>query len=108
MNAHAVTGRGPQRRSGGWVRLSPHPHGMDDAGFERLFTRQAPVVFAFHGYPRAVHELVHARANVERFHVRGFIEEGTTTTPFDMVVKNGMSRYHLCQDALQYAPRLGG
>jgi len=85
-----------------------HPHGMDDAAFEGLFTRQAPVVFAFHGYQRAVHELVHARANVERFHVRGFNEEGTTTTPFDMVVKNGMSRYHLCLDALKYAPNLGG
>ena len=57
---------------------------------ERLCTRPAPVVFAFHGYQRAVHELVHARANVERFHVRRFNEEGTTMTPFDMVVKNGM------------------
>ncbi len=85
-----------------------HPHGMDDAAFEALFTRDAPVVFAFHGYQRAVHELVHARANVERFHVRGFSEEGTTTTPFDMVVKNGMSRYHICLDALQYAPRMAG
>jgi xylulose-5-phosphate/fructose-6-phosphate phosphoketolase len=85
-----------------------HPHGMEDAAFDALFTRDAPVVFAFHGYQRAVHELVHARANVERFHVRGFIEEGTTTTPFDMVVKNGMSRYHLCLDAVQYATHGAG
>ena len=60
-----------------------------------LFTADAPVVFAFHGYQRAIHQLIHGRANAERFHVRGFNEQGTTTTPFDMVVLNGMSRYHL-------------
>jgi len=63
-------------------------------------------VFAFHGYPRAVHELVHGRLNVQLFHVRGFIEEGTTTTPFNMVVLNKMSRYHLCIEALRRAPRV--
>jgi xylulose-5-phosphate/fructose-6-phosphate phosphoketolase len=83
-----------------------HPHGMDDATFVDLFTQDCPVVFAFHGYARAIHEIVHGRPNVDRFHVRGFIEEGTTTTPFDMVVRNGMSRYHLCIEAMRRATRL--
>jgi xylulose-5-phosphate/fructose-6-phosphate phosphoketolase len=78
-----------------------HPHGLPEAGFLELFTADKPVVFAFHGYPRAVHALVHGRTNVERFHVRGFMEEGTTTTPFDMVVLNQMSRFHLCMEALR-------
>jgi xylulose-5-phosphate/fructose-6-phosphate phosphoketolase len=83
-----------------------HPHGMDDRTFIELFTRHTDVVFAFHGYQRAIHEIVHGRPDTERFHVRGFNEEGTTTTPFDMVVKNGMSRYHLCIEALRRAPRM--
>jgi len=78
-----------------------HPHGMSHTGFEELFTSDKPVVFAFHGYQRAIHELVHGRANADRFHVRGFQEQGTTTTPFDMVVLNGMSRYHLAAEALR-------
>ncbi len=80
-----------------------HPHGMTDARFESLFTHDGPVVFAFHGYQRAVHQLVHGRPHPERFHVRGFNEQGTTTTPFDMVVLNGMSRFHLAAVALRYA-----
>ncbi len=83
-----------------------HPHGMNDAAFVEHFTEDKPVVFAFHGYPRAVHELVHGRPNAPRFHVRGFNEEGTTTTPFDMVVLNGMSRYHLCIEAMRRATRV--
>ncbi len=71
-----------------------HPHGMTDARFVELFTSDRPVVFAFHGYQRAVHQLVHGRPHPDRFHVRGFNEQGTTTTPFDMVVLNGMSRFH--------------
>jgi xylulose-5-phosphate/fructose-6-phosphate phosphoketolase len=82
-----------------------HPHGLTDEAFVALFTEAAPVVFAFHGYQRAIHELVHGRPGAERFHVRGFNEEGTTTTPFDMVVRNEMSRYHLCLEALRRAPR---
>lgn len=85
-----------------------HPHGMEEAKFVEHFTEDKPVVFAFHGYPRAIHELVHGRANEERFHVRGFNEEGTTTTPFDMVVLNGMSRYHLCIEVLRRARRVHG
>ena len=80
------------------------PHGMTDEAFVELFTASAPVVFAFHGYQRAVHQLLHGRPNAERFHVRGFNEEGTTTTPFDMVVLNEMSRYHLALEALRRAP----
>jgi xylulose-5-phosphate/fructose-6-phosphate phosphoketolase len=80
-----------------------HPHGMDASRFEELFTGDKPVIFAFHGYQRAIHQLVHGRPNAERFHVRGFIEQGTTTTPFDMVALNGMSRYHLCIEALRRA-----
>ena len=85
-----------------------HPHGMDDATFIENFTEDKPVVFAFHGYARAIHEIVHGRPDVDRFHVRGFIEEGTTTTPFDMVVLNGMSRYHLCIEAMRRAIRVRG
>lgn len=83
-----------------------HPHGLDNAAFVEHFTEDRPVVFAFHGYPRAIHEIIHGRPNTPRFHVRGFNEEGTTTTPFDMVVLNGMSRYHLCIEALRRATRL--
>ncbi len=84
-----------------------HPHGMSDADFVTLFTADKPVIFAFHGYQRAVHQLVHGRPSAERFHVRGFNEQGTTTTPFDMVVLNGMSRFHLAINALRRTTRLG-
>ena len=82
------------------------PHGMDHASFEALFTRAAPVVFAFHGSTWLIHSMVHGRANEARFHVRGFSDRGTTTTPFDMVVLNGMSRFHLAIEALKHATRL--
>ena len=83
-----------------------HPHGMSESDFANLFTADRPVMFAFHGYQRAIHQLIHGRANPERFHVRGFNEQGTTTTPFDMVVLNNMSRLHLAIDAMHYATRL--
>jgi len=83
-----------------------HPHGMDELMFKDLFTEDVPVVFAFHGYPRVIHELIHGRGRHEQFHVRGYIEEGTTTTPFDMLVLNEMSRYHLAIEALHRIPRL--
>jgi xylulose-5-phosphate/fructose-6-phosphate phosphoketolase len=83
-----------------------HPHGMDDISFEALFTEAAPVIFAFHGYPWVIHPMVHGRSNEGRFHVRGFRDRGTTTTPFDMVVLNQMSRFHLAIDALKYIARL--
>jgi xylulose-5-phosphate/fructose-6-phosphate phosphoketolase len=80
-----------------------HPHGMSRERFLELFTRDRPVVFAFHGYQNAVHQMVHRRPNPARFHVRGFMEQGTTTTPFDMVVLNGISRFQLAALALKYA-----
>jgi xylulose-5-phosphate/fructose-6-phosphate phosphoketolase len=83
-----------------------HPHGMDAGDFEQLFTNSRPVIFAFHGYPGVIHQLIHGRPDQDRFHVRGYIEEGTTTTPFDMVVLNRMSRIHLCKDVIKHVPRL--
>jgi xylulose-5-phosphate/fructose-6-phosphate phosphoketolase len=83
-----------------------HPHGMDAADFDQLFTKDRPVIFAFHGYPGVIHQLIHGRPDQDRFHVRGYIEEGTTTTPFDMVVLNRMSRVHLCMDMIRHIPAL--
>jgi len=82
-----------------------HPHGMDEIDFMELFTADKPVIFAFHGYERAIHAILHGRTGAERFQVRGFNEEGTTTTPFDMVVVNGMSRFHLCKEVLRRCRR---
>ena len=78
-----------------------HPHGLEESRFVELFTAAKPVVFGFHGYQRAIHAIIHGRTNAQRFHVRGFMEEGTTTTPFDMVVRNQVSRFHLCMEALR-------
>jgi xylulose-5-phosphate/fructose-6-phosphate phosphoketolase len=80
---------------------SEHPHGMPVDQFEEIFTRDCDVIFAFHGYHNVVHALLHGRPDAQRFHVRGYREEGTTTTPFDMVVLNGMSRFHLAAEALR-------
>jgi xylulose-5-phosphate/fructose-6-phosphate phosphoketolase len=82
-----------------------HPHGMDQLAFDTLFTPDRHVVFAFHGYPRQVHFLIHGQGDADRFHVRGYEEEGTTTTPFDMVVLNRVSRYQLCLEALRRSRR---
>jgi len=84
---------------------SEHPHGMREERFDELFTSDTDVVFAFHGYPGAVHQALHGRPNAGRFHVRGYREEGTTTTPFDMVVLNETSRFHLAMEALKRARR---
>jgi xylulose-5-phosphate/fructose-6-phosphate phosphoketolase len=83
-----------------------HPHGLEPAAFTQLFTDSTDVVFAFHGYPGVIHDLVYRRPNPDRFHVRGYIEEGTTTTPFDMTVLNRISRYDLAIEALRRAPRV--
>jgi len=88
------------------IRPKDHPHGMSDTLFTELFTNMVDVIFAFHGYPGAIHQLVHGRPDADRFRVRGFIEEGTTTTPFDMTVRNKASRYHLVMDAINNAKRL--
>ncbi|MEU4688730.1 phosphoketolase family protein [Actinoplanes sp. NPDC023714] len=87
-------------------RPKDHPHGMSETRFRELFTDQVDVVFSFHGYPGAIHQLVHGRPDADRFRVRGFIEQGTTTTPFDMTVRNRASRYHLVMDAINNARRL--
>ncbi|MCM4084659.1 phosphoketolase family protein [Paractinoplanes hotanensis] len=87
-------------------RQKDHPHGMSETQFTELFTDTVDVVFAFHGYPGAIHQLVHGRPDADRFRVRGFIEQGTTTTPFDMTVRNRASRYHLVMDAINNAHRL--
>ena len=83
-----------------------HPHGFSDADFDALFTRDKPVVFAYHGYPHLIHRLTYKRANHNNFHVRGFIEEGTTTTPFDMVVLNELDRFHLALEVIERVPGL--
>jgi xylulose-5-phosphate/fructose-6-phosphate phosphoketolase len=85
---------------------SEHPHGMEDQDFDELFTTDKPVIFAFHGYPAMIHKLTYRRHNHDNFHVRGYMEEGTTTTPFDMVVLNNLDRYQLALDAIKRIPRL--
>jgi len=92
------------------MRLLPeteHPHGMPDREFDTVFTEDRPVVFAFHGYPWLVHRLTYRRRNHAQFHVRGYKEEGTTTTPFDMVMLNDLDRYHLVMDVVDRVPGLG-
>ena len=84
-----------------------HPHGLTDEEFDLLFTRDKPVVFAFHGYPKLIHELTQGRTNEKNFHVHGYIEEGTITTAFDMRVQNHIDRFSLVKEALKHLPQLG-
>jgi xylulose-5-phosphate/fructose-6-phosphate phosphoketolase len=91
------------------MRLQPsseHPHGMSDAEFDALFTTTAPVIFAYHGYPWLIHRLIYRRTASDNFHVRGYKEEGTTTTPFDMVMLNDLDRFHLVMDVIDRVPGL--
>jgi xylulose-5-phosphate/fructose-6-phosphate phosphoketolase len=85
-----------------------HPHGLSDREFDSIFTPDRPVIFAFHGYPWLIHRLVYRRSCSDRFHVRGYKEEGTTTTPFDMAVLNDLDRFHLAGDVIDRIPRLRG
>jgi xylulose-5-phosphate/fructose-6-phosphate phosphoketolase len=92
------------------MRLQPdseHPHGLSDGEFDTLFTADKPVVFAFHGYPWLIHRLTYRRTNHSNIHVRGYKEEGTTTTPFDMVMLNDLDRFHLVMDVVDRVPSLG-
>jgi xylulose-5-phosphate/fructose-6-phosphate phosphoketolase len=91
------------------MRLQPasaHPHGLSDPEFDAIFTTDRPVVFAYHGYPWLIHRLTYRRSNHENLHVRGYIEEGTTSTPFDMVVMNNLDRFHLVMDVIDRVPGL--
>jgi xylulose-5-phosphate/fructose-6-phosphate phosphoketolase len=92
------------------MRLQPpseHPHGLSDAEFDDIFTKDKPVVFAYHGYPWLIHRLTYRRTNHDNLHVRGYKEEGTTTTPFDMVMLNDLDRFHLVMDVIDRVPSLG-
>ncbi len=92
------------------MRLQPeseHPHGLSDSQFDALFTTSRPVIFAYHGYPWLIHRLTYRRANHDNLHVRGYKEEGTTTTPFDMVMLNDLDRFHLVIDVIDRVPGLG-
>jgi len=86
---------------------SEHPHGMNDRDFDALFTKDKPIIFAYHGYPWLIHRLTYRRTNHNNLHVRGYKEEGTTTTPFDMVVLNDLDRFHLVGDVVDRVPSLG-
>jgi len=106
----ACTRADARRRRGspnGAPRHIHHPHGLADRDFDTIFTRDKPIIFAYHGYPWLIHRLTYRRTNHGNLHVRGYKEEGTTTTPFDMAVLNDIDRFHLVADVIDRVPKLG-
>jgi xylulose-5-phosphate/fructose-6-phosphate phosphoketolase len=92
------------------MKLQPHtehPHGLNDMDFDALFTKDKPVIFAFHAYPWLIHRLIYRRTNHDNIHVHGYKEEGTITTPFDMTVLNDLDRFHLVMDTIDRVPETG-
>ena len=92
------------------MKLQPkteHPHGLSDIDFDEIFTKDKPVIFAYHGYPWLIHRLTYRRTNHANIHVRGYKEEGTVTTPFDMTVLNDLDRFHLVMDSIDRLPQTG-
>ncbi len=86
---------------------SEHPYGLSDRDFDEIFTKDKPLIFAFHGYPWLIHRLTYRRSNHDNIHVRGYKKEGTITTPFDMTVLNDLDRFHLVMDTIDRLPRTG-
>ena len=105
MTSAGIENPGDQRRRPDEAATtSEHPHGLSDTDFDALFTKDKPIIFAFHGYPWLIHRLTYRRTNHENIHVRGYKEEGTVTTPFDMTVLNDLDRFHLVMDTIDRLP----
>lgn len=109
MSTNAPDGIEKKKANKELMKVQPeteHPHGLSDADFDTLFTKNKPVIFAYHGYPWLIHRLTYRRTNHINLHVRGYKEEGTITTAFDMTVLNDLDRFHLVMDTLDRLPQI--